>query len=218
MTIRTRFILPWRIAVVLILVLLGSPSWALAKKGPKISVGNDPSLKEGSPELVLVEISDFQCIVCARCAGEVMPQVYEKFIRTGKVELIYLDLPLHKDSFKAAEAAACAGDQGKFWEMHDRLFENLQALGPDQLPGYAEEIGLDVAAFRKCLDSGRQAGGIREDMRVAQILGFTGTPAFALGRRLPGSDKVQVLESFQGLPPYEVLENKINALLASQKP
>ncbi|HKV12395.1 MAG TPA: thioredoxin domain-containing protein [Thermoanaerobaculia bacterium] len=214
MMIRTGTVLPWRVAISL---LLASPSWAFAK-GPKIAVGNDPSLKEGSPELVLVEISDFQCIVCARCAGEVMPQVYEKFIHTGKVELIYLDLPLHKDSFKAAEAAACAGDQGKFWEMHDRLFAHQDRLRPADLVEHARALDLDVTAFRKCLDSGRQAGGIREDMRVAQILGFTGTPAFVLGRRLPGSDKVQVLESFQGLPPYEELENKINALLASPKP
>jgi protein-disulfide isomerase len=146
----------------------------------------------------------------------VLPQVYEKFVRTGKVELIYLDLPLrmHPHAFKAAEAAACAGDQQMFWDMHHLLFANQQALAPDQLPRYAEELGLDVAAFQKCLSSGRHAAGIREDMRAAQILGITSTPTYLLGRRLPGSDKVEILEIVKGVPPYEVLEEKLNALLA----
>jgi len=146
----------------------------------------------------------------------VLTQVYEKFVRTGKVELIFLDLPLpmHQNAFKAAEAAACAGDQNMFWEMHHQLFANQGALAPEQLSGYAGELGLDVAAFQKCLSSGKQAPGIREDMRVAKNLGITGTPAYLLGRRLPGGDKVQILDMAKGLPPYEVLEQKINALLA----
>jgi protein-disulfide isomerase len=148
----------------------------------------------------------------------VLQPVYEKFVRTGKVELIYLDLPLqmHPHAFKAAEAAACAGDQKMFWDMHHLLFVNQQALAPDRLPGYAEELGLDVAAFQKCLSSGRHAAGIREDMRTAQILGITGTPAYLLGRRVPGSDKVQILEIVRGLKPYGELEKKLNALLASE--
>lgn len=145
-----------------------------------------------------------------------LPQVYERFVRTGKVELIALDLPLqmHPHAFKAAEAAACAGDQSKFWEMHHQLFADQRALGPGQLPTHAEEIGLDVAAFQKCLASGRHAGGIREDIRLANSLGVTGTPAFLLGRRIPGTDKVQLEEIVKGLPPYEVIEEKLNALLA----
>jgi protein-disulfide isomerase len=148
----------------------------------------------------------------------VLQPVHEKFVRTGKVELIYLDLPLqmHPHAFKAAEAAACAGEQKMFWEMHHQLFANQKALAPERLPGHAEELGLDVAAFQKCLSSGKHAGGIREDMRTAQNLGITGTPAYLLGRRLPGGDKVEVLDMVKGLPPYEVLEKKILALLGSK--
>ena len=145
-----------------------------------------------------------------------LPQVYDKFVHTGKVELIYLDLPLpmHPYAFKAAKAAACAGDQKMFWDMHHLLFANQQALAPAQLPSYAEELGLDVAAFEKCLSSGQHDAEIREDMRTAQSLGITGTPAYLLGRRVPDSDKVQILEIVKGLPPYEELEKKINGLLA----
>lgn len=147
-----------------------------------------------------------------------LPKVYEEFVRTEKLELIFLDLPLqmHPQAFKAAEAAACADDQKAFWYMHGLLFANQQALALDRLPSYAEELGLDVAAFQKCLSSGQHAGGIREDMRTVQVLGITGTPAFLLGRRVPGGDKIEVLEVVKGLPPYEVLKEKIDALLASK--
>lgn len=147
-----------------------------------------------------------------------LPKVYDKFVRTGKVELIYLDLPLpfHRNAFKAAEAAACAGDQKMFWEMHHQLFANQSALSPERLPGYAEELGLDVAAFQKCLSSGKHAPGIREDMRVAQTLGIGSTPMYLLGRRISGGDKVQILDSIKGALKYEVFEEKINALLVSK--
>jgi len=148
----------------------------------------------------------------------VLPKVYERFIHTGKLELIYLDLPLqmHPYAFKAAEAAACAGDQKRFWDMHHVLFANQQALAPDQLSGYAEDLGLDVAAFHKCLSDGRHGAGIRQNIRVAQSLGITGTPAYLLGHRIPGSDKIQIQEIIKGLPPYEEMEKTINALLASE--
>ncbi len=147
-----------------------------------------------------------------------LPQVYDKFVRTGKVEFVFLDLPLpmHPDAFKAAAAAACAGDQNKFWEMHHELFANQEALAREQLLGYARELGLDMAAFEKCLASENKVPGIREDMRTAQNLGISGTPAYLLGRRIPGGDKVQILDSIKGAQKYEVFEEKINALLTSK--
>ena len=145
-----------------------------------------------------------------------LPQVDEKFIATGKVELVFLDLPLqmHPYAFKAAEAAACAGDQKKFWEMYHLLFENQGALAPDQLPGYAEKLGLDVPAFQKCLSSGRHEGDIRNRVRLAYSLGITGTPTYVLARRAKG-DKVEVLDIVHG-GQSEELEAKIGALLASK--
>jgi protein-disulfide isomerase len=149
----------------------------------------------------------------------VLPQVEEKFVRTGKVELRFLHLPLemHSNAFKAAEAAACAGDQKKFWEMYHLLFANQRALAPAQLSGYAEQLGLDAPSFQKCLSSSRHGGDIRRDMRIAQSLGITGTPAYLLGRRSPGSDKIQIVDIVHGLPEYAELESKLNALLAAPK-
>ena len=123
---------------------------------------------------------------------------------------------MHRNAFKAAEAAACAGDQKKFWEMHHELFAHQGALAPDQLSGYAGELGLDVAAFQKCLSGGKKAPGIREDMRTVQNLGISSTPRYLLGRRIPGGDKVKILDIIEGAKPYQVFEEKINARLASK--
>lgn len=149
-----------------------------------------------------------------------LPQVREQFVRTGKVELIFLDLPLdmHSHAFKAAEAAACAGDQKKFWEMYHHLFSNQRELAPEKLPAHARQLGLDVDAFQKCLSSGRHAAGIREDLRTAGILGIGSTPTYLIGRRLPGGDKVEILDKISGLPPYEALAKKLNDFLASGSP
>jgi protein-disulfide isomerase len=145
----------------------------------------------------------------------VLPFIEKDFVETGKVELIFLDHPLnmHPHAFKAAEAAACAADQGKFWDMYIQLFDFQRELAPEQLVGHAEEIGLDMAAFRSCFSGGKKAAGIREDIRVAESLGLSGTPAYLIGRRIAGGDKVEVLEIVKGLPTYEALEEKLNALL-----
>lgn len=195
--------------------VLGWQSAALAKKNMSISVADDPSWKKGSPELVLVEVSDFQCPACAESAIGVMPQIGEVYVQNGKVELVFLDHPLqrHPQAFQAARAGACANEQGKFWEMHRELFSHQDALMPDRYPGYAKEAGLDVAAFEKCLAGRKHDGAIRDDVRTAEmVLGIDWTPAYLLGRRVPGGDKVEVLEILHGVP-YEVLEAKIKALL-----
>ena len=198
-----------------VLLWLGGRLPAFAAAGPTISVGAAPSLKTGSPEVVLIEVSDFQCPYCGQSAREVLPRLEEKLVRPGKVEVIFLNLPLptHPNAFQAAEAAMCAGYQKKFWEMHHLLFANQQALAPAQLPGYAEKLGLDAAAFQKCLSDGQPAGEIRWEMRLAEDLGIAATPIYLLGRRVPGSDKIQVVETVRGVRPYEELEKKLNHLL-----
>ncbi|HEY0557895.1 MAG TPA: thioredoxin domain-containing protein, partial [Thermoanaerobaculia bacterium] len=168
--------------------------------------------------LVMIEATDFQCPYCGKGARELLPQVEENFVHTGKVELVYLSLPLqmHSQAFKAAQAAACAGDQQKFWEMHDVLFANQRALGPDQIPGYAEELGLDMPAFQKCLAGGRHDGEIRNNVRIANSLDIAGTPAYVIARRVPGGDKVQIVEVVHGYQPYEAIAKKLDAFLPAK--
>ena len=128
-----------------------------------------------------------------------------------------MDLPLesiHKLAFKAAEAANCAGEQGKYWEMHDRLYENQKALEP--WTEHAKAIGLDVPKFEECLNSGRQAAEIRKDMAEAAKAGMTGTPGFFLAYTDPKSSKVTTKVRITGAQPFANFKAAIDKLLAEQ--
>ncbi len=117
-------------------------------------------------------------------------------------------------AFKAAEASRCAGEQGKFWEMHDRLFSNQRALEP--FTGHAEALGLDTASFEECLDSDRHAGAVREDMAVAQKAGASGTPSFVLGLTDPADPgKIKGITFIRGAQPYEKFKAEIDSALES---
>jgi protein-disulfide isomerase len=127
---------------------------------------------------------------------------------------VFKDFPLpnHAQAPKAAEAAHCAGEQGKYWEMHDRLFGNQKALEP--WTPHAEAVGLDVAKFEVCMAAGRSADEIRQDMAQAQKAGITGTPAFFLAYTDPNSSKVKTLSALKGARPYADFKAAIDALLA----
>jgi protein-disulfide isomerase len=126
-----------------------------------------------------------------------------------------MDFPLesiHKFAFKAAEAARCAGEQGKFWEMHDRLFANQTSLEPAK--AHAEAIGLDVPKFEGCLSSGKYADAIRKDLAEGAKAGVTGTPLFFLAYTDPASSKVKTVARLSGAQPYAAFKAQIDKLLA----
>lgn len=126
-----------------------------------------------------------------------------------------MDMPLesiHKLAFKAAQSAACAGEQGKFWEMHGRLFASQQALDPPT--PHAQAIGLDIPKFEACLASGKFDAEIRRQMGEARKAGLTGTPAFLLARTDPNSTQVKVLAVLKGAKPFAEFKAEIDRLLA----
>lgn len=146
-----------------------------------------------------------------------MPQIEKDYIETGKMKHVFLDFPLdmHKNAFKASEAGLCAGDQGKFWEMQDKLFANQQALKQEDLIKNAEALGLDTAKFKQCLDSGKHAEEIKKRIAEGQKAGITGTPAFLLG--FIGSDgKVKAVKKISGAQPYAAFKEAIEGLLSSK--
>src|SRR5262245_8932523 len=127
-----------------------------------------------------------------------------------------LDMPLamHAKAFSAAEAVRCAGDQGKFWEMHNRLFENQQALEPWN--GHAEAIGLKVADFEACMTNDKHAEAIRADMKEAAKGGITGTPTFMIAITDPKDPKVvKGIVAMVGAKPYESFKADLDRALAS---
>ena len=143
-----------------------------------VSVDDDPSWGPTDAKVTVVEFSDFQCPFCSRFFTQTYPQIKQQY--EGKVHFVFRDFPLsgHENAQKAAEAAGCANEQGKFWEYHDMLFSNQQALDVASLKNYAGQLGLDTAAFNQCLDSGTRAQETQKDYQDGISYGVTGTPAF----------------------------------------
>lgn len=150
------------------------------------------------PELApvtLIEYTDFQCPYCGRSQAtlEALRERYGKRIR---FVFKNLPLPMHQNSRSAAEAAMCAKDQGKFWEMHDWLFANHTKLGQENILKQAEKMGLDVEALKKCINDKVHSSEIDQDVEEAQSFGITGTPGFIInGRLLTGAQPVENFES-----------------------
>jgi protein-disulfide isomerase len=158
-----------------------------------VSIDKTPVRGSESATVTLIEFSDYHCPFCARYFRETWPQLDAKYIQTGKVRYVFKDTPiesLHPQAFKAHEAARCAGEQGKYWEMHDRLFAD-QKDGIDAIPRHAEAIALDLARFKQCFDSGKPAADIRASIADAGAVGISGTPTFMLGLTEPNSGKVR---------------------------
>jgi protein-disulfide isomerase len=150
----------------------------------KIDAAGGPEKGPQSAPITIIEYADYQCPYCTR-ANASLKQVEEKY--AGKVRIVFRDFPLtqiHPNAAKAAEAGACANEQGKFWPMHDRLFANQTKLTPPELKKHATELGLDSTAFDACLDSGKHAAAIRKSVEEGQRYGLSGTPSFFINGRL----------------------------------
>jgi protein-disulfide isomerase len=169
---------------------------------PKVEVAAEGHSK-GDPKapITIVEFSDYECPYCSR-AEEAVKRVLKEY--EGKVRLVYRDFPLgfHARAQKASEAALCAGDQGKYWEMHEKLFANQQALELPQLREHAKAVGVDQAKFDKCLDSNSKASVVEASKKAGEAVGVSGTPAFFInGRPLSGAVP---FEQFKEIIDYEL--------------
>jgi protein-disulfide isomerase len=175
---------------------------------------------KGAPEakLTLVEFSDYQCPYCARHTRDTYPSIEKDFIATGKVRYAMVDLPLrnHPFAFRAAEAATCAGDQGKFWEMHHLLFDNQNALNPETLPTYADQLGLDRNQFDACMTEGRQQS-VNADMQQATRAGISATPTFLVGW-LTADNQLKPVEMIRGAQSYVNFAQLLTRLLEQGPP
>ena len=182
-----------------------------------IGIADEPSKGDGKARVAVIEFSDYQCPFCGRYTKETLGRIEDDYVDTGKVKYVFRDLPLqfHKNAFKAAEAAHCAGEQGKFWEMHDMLFQNQSALAPEQLPAYAKTLGLSEAGFERCLESGQFAADIKKDMADAGTVGISGTPTFLIGVVQPGDGRVKIVKKLVGAKPYEEFKAAIDGLLGT---
>ena len=199
-----------------------APAAAAAAAGFRpqtISIGASPFKGKVDAPVTVVEYSDYQCPFCARHYRDVMPILQKEYIDTGKLKFVMRENPiasLHKNATNASIAALCAGDQGKYWEMHNLLFENQKELGVDNLKSFAGTIGLDTASFNECLDSKKTAGQVRKDMASSAKLGMRGTPGFFIGLTdLSEPDKVELSVYLKGAKAIDSFKASIDDLLES---
>lgn len=152
--------------------------------------------------ITILEFSDFQCPFCVRFHNTML-QLMDEY--PDKVKWVYKHFPLdsiHPVARKAAEASECAGDQNKFWEYNDQLFAEQDKISPDFLKELAQEIGLNTEEFNQCLDSGKYASLVEEDLQQGLSIGVRGTPGNFINGQLLG-----------GAVPYEQLKTTIDSLL-----
>lgn len=185
-----------------------------------LDVRDAPFRGHRSARVTIVEFADYQCPFCARHSRTTLPQLEREYIRTGKLRYVFRDFPLlslHKEALRAAEAANCAGERGKFWEMHDRLFTDQKNLGTNDLLLHAEAVGLNGPEFEQCLASGKYAAKIRRDMADGQKTGVRATPTFFVGLTEADGQTVKATTMLVGAQPYAVFREAIEALLSASR-
>lgn len=178
------------------------------------SIDDDPVLGNPNAPVTLIEFSDYQCPYCGRFVRDTFPRIKTDYIEKGKVRYVFRDFPIlsiHPQAQKAAEAAQCSGDQDKYWEMHDRIFENQRAIKVENLKGYAEKLSLNMEDFNNCLDGGKYAEEVKKDIQAGKKAGVRGTPSFILGKTT--KDGKVAGKFIRGAQPYQVFKAAIEALL-----
>jgi protein-disulfide isomerase len=171
---------------------------------------------DNNASVAIVEYADFECPYCGQFARQVYPQISDKYIMSGKVKYFYRDLPFHPHAMSAARAARCAGDQGKYWELHDSLFAKQAALSDTVLLDHAKSLGLDTNKFSECLSSDRYTDDVRKGVSEGQALGIDGTPTFFVGTIDPDGNMVKITARMNGTGSYETFASTLDAALAAK--
>jgi protein-disulfide isomerase len=176
--------------------------------GPRqdVALGDAPVRGSRNAPVMIVEFADYQCPYCQQMHPEL--KILQQEL-AGKVAVAFKDFPLamHANAEKAAEAARCAGEQGKYWDFHDTLFHNSDNLEVAQIKQYARDLKLNQANFEACLDSGKEAAAVQKDQAQGKQLGVRATPSFFFNGRL-----------FTGAMDYYTLRSLVEMLLKTDAP
>ena len=190
----------------------GGTGWEKVDAAP-LDPEDSPMLGSAGAPLVLVEFSDYQCPYCGRHFAETYPQIKREFVDAGKLRYLVAEMPLeriHPLAMKAAQAARCAGDQGKFWEMHARLFSKQREL--ESWSAHAQAVGVDETRFGKCMEDDSVQNRIRANVEGAVQAGVSSTPTFLLAKAT--EDGLRVVRRLRGAAPYSMFKSEIEAVLA----
>jgi protein-disulfide isomerase len=186
------------------------PGAALVDK--TVAIDALPAKGSANAPFTVVEVSDYHCPFCRRHRQQTQPKIEADFIDTGKIRYTFIDFPieqLHPGAFRAHEAANCAGEQGKYWEMNARLFEE-PTREDAKLVEQAGAIGLDVGAFKTCLESDKYANPVRDSVARMADLGVSSTPTFLIGRTPKPGEPFTILKVIEGAMPYEEFQKTLN--------
>lgn len=189
------------------------------KEDAVVSIQGAPAMGDSKAKVTVVEFSDYQCPFCARHNSQTLPQLVSDYVKTGKIKYVLRDFPLenmHPQALKAAQAARCAGDQGKYWEMHDKLVSNQRSLDARTFESYAKGLSMDVGSFNKCVESNKYAEKVRLDLKDGQEAGVNGTPTFFVGYT-DGNSDVKATATLVGAQPFAKFKETIDGLLAKKK-
>jgi len=190
------------------------------RNAPTIPVAGAPALGDPKAKVALVEFSDYECPYCIRHFQQTMPRLAQTYVKTGKVRYVFRDWPvdqLHPESIRAHEAAHCAGEQNRYWEMHQVLWGPAGSHTADRLLGLARNAALDMDAFGRCVESRRSDEAIRKTSQLAVELGATGTPTFFIGLLDSEKNTVSVLQGLSGAQPYDVFATALDSALAKAR-
>ena len=197
-------------------LLLGIPVSVAAATSTDFLV-RDTDFVRGNPKapVTVLEYSDFTCGYCEKFFHETFPRLLSEYIDTGKVRFVYRDFPRAPGGpgMHASQAARCAGKQGAYWPMHDRLFNSGQRFSLDQLQGYAKELGLDASKFSQCLDGDSFVKEIYQDRIEGGTLGIRGTPGFVIFLTSLPKDGEMVM--IPGAFPFDVFKEEIEKVMKS---
>ena len=186
-----------------------------ASTSPRPAPPDPMALGSAEAPLMIVEFSDYQCPYCQRFHAEVLPELRRNYIDTGKVRLVFKDLPLamHREALPAAVAARCAAAQGKYWEMNEALFANQPKLAAELYPRIAAALGLDVKAFESCRADPATTQMVKRDARESQQFGLNSTPSFLIGRR--EGERLRIERVGRGFAAYSVFAQELDRLLTT---
>jgi NhaA family Na+:H+ antiporter len=228
------------VATSAVIVLCGTVVWALAVRQPASGPRNPPPRTATRPpaplpvepvavggvshgnnaaKLALIVYSEFKCPFCGVFARDTMPALSEKYIATGKVQLVFRHFPLdglHPFARKAAQAAECASQQGRFTPLHDAMFANQAALDGPALDAHLSRLGLKNAAFDACMN-GPSAKRVDEDVEAGRALGVTGTPTFFIGVA-QADRRFKLVQRIGGARPLKDFEAALDRWLAEPIP
>ncbi len=174
---------------------------------------------DAKARIAIIEFSDYQCPFCLRHFRNTMPKLIEDYIDTGKVKYVLRDFPLtsiHPEAFAAAMAARCAGDQGKYKEMHDQFFAKQPSLKQADWVAHAKVVGLDLGVFNECMDSKKYEAAVAEDMKTGIAAGVSGTPTFFIGPLDANGTSMRAGQIITGAQPYRVFKRALDSLLEAK--